>query len=89
MNNKDFLTKSGKAVRLLESLIRQGHKVYVHCSAGVYRSPQIVVLYLMLIKKITSEEAVEFVKQKHPFARPNQRLINSAFETAIRCKNLT
>ena len=71
MNKKDFLSKWTGAVVLLRNLIRYGNKVYVHCSAGVYRSPQIVALYLMLVNHITPSEAIEFVKKKHPYARPS------------------
>ena len=72
MNNKDFLEKWIGAVSLLRKIIADGERVYVHCSAGVYRSPQIVILYLMLIGNLTAVQAIELVKEKHPFARPNQ-----------------
>ena len=65
---------------LLGKLLKMGHKVYVHCSAGVYRSPQIVALYLVLANHITPDEAVTLVKKKHPCARPNQELVSSAYE---------
>lgn len=81
MNKKDFLEKWTGAVILLRNLLRFGNKVYVHCSAGVYRSPQIVALYLMLVNHISPSEAIDFVKKKHPYARPSQNLINSALET--------
>lgn len=71
MNKKDFLDKWKGAVYLLRKIISTGEKVYVHCSAGVYRSPQIVTLYLMLMSNLTAAKAIELVKEKHPFARPN------------------
>ena len=49
MNAEDFRKKCKGALELLKNLIEKNKKkVYVHCSAGMYRSPQIVVLYLIL-----------------------------------------
>jgi protein-tyrosine phosphatase len=86
MNKEDFLSKCTGAIELLKNLVKQRKKVYVHCSAGVYRSPQIVVLYLILTEKYSPEEAVEFVKSRHPFARPNQQVVTHALEVLLRDK---
>ena len=49
MSAIDFIEKSLGAFLLLKKLVNENHnKVYVHCSAGVYRSPQLVVLFLVL-----------------------------------------
>lgn len=50
MDKKDFISKCRGAIEHLKRLIEVGKKVYVHCSAGVYRSPQIVALFLILTK---------------------------------------
>jgi protein-tyrosine phosphatase len=34
------------SVAALERMLKQGHSVYVHCSAGVNRSPTVVAAYL-------------------------------------------
>ena len=34
------------SVAVLEGMLKQGHNVYVHCSAGVNRSPTVVAAYL-------------------------------------------
>lgn len=47
--------------RILDELRRSGHTVYVHCSAGVNRSPSTVIAYLHWYKGMDLEEAVEFV----------------------------
>ncbi len=47
--------------RILDELLRNGHTVYVHCSAGVNRSPSTVIVYLHWYKGVDLEEAVEFV----------------------------
>lgn len=47
MNCDDFILRADGAVHLMHQLLKDG-KVYVYCSAGVYRSPQLVALYLAL-----------------------------------------
>jgi protein-tyrosine phosphatase len=47
MKLKDFVNRSQRAVRLLRELIEDHGTVYVHCTAGIYRSPQLVALYLI------------------------------------------
>lgn len=47
MKLKDFVDRSQQAVRLLKQLVETYGTVYVHCTAGIYRSPQLVVLYLV------------------------------------------
>jgi protein-tyrosine phosphatase len=69
--------------------VKKNKKVYVHCSAGVYRSPQIVALYLILTKKYSPEEAVEFVKSRHSFARPNAQVVSHAFEVLSKNKKFS
>ena len=48
-------------VRELDELLRAGHIVYVHCTAGVNRSPSTVVAYLHWIEGRDFDEAVELV----------------------------
>lgn len=54
--------------------------VYVHCSAGAYRSAQVVVLYLTLIDQFEVADAIEFVKERHPVARPNRKIVEEAIK---------
>ena len=46
-------------------------KVFVHCAAGMSRSPTIVIAYLMWKKKLLLSEAIDFVKNKRPEISPN------------------
>lgn len=47
------------AIELLNKLIQDNKKIYVHCAAGVNRSPAVVILYLMKYQKYTMFEAYE------------------------------
>ena len=46
------------AVRGLYGLLRQGHRVYVHGTAGINRSPRVVLAYLTLVEGMGLEEAM-------------------------------
>lgn len=45
-NRADLEICLPKSVAELERLLKQGHTVYVHCTAGVNRSPTVVAAYL-------------------------------------------
>lgn len=47
MNFYDFIDKSSEALKILRKLIDAYGCVYVHCTAGIYRSPQLAILYLV------------------------------------------
>lgn len=51
-----------KVADCIHHLIQQGHKVVVHCSAGINRAPACVVAYLMLFEKYTYAKAFNHVK---------------------------
>jgi protein-tyrosine phosphatase len=70
MKLKDFVDRSQQAVRLLRQLVETYRTVYVHCTAGIYRSPQLVVLYLVQFEQFSVEQAVSFVKTRRPCAQP-------------------
>jgi protein-tyrosine phosphatase len=53
-------------VEALDELLRAGHTTYVHCSAGVNRSPSTVVAYLHWVRGMGLDEAVDFVLERHP-----------------------
>ena len=58
------------AVRGLYGLLRQGHRVYVHCTAGINRSPLVVLAYLTLVEGIDLEEAMTLLLYARPEVCP-------------------
>ncbi len=58
------------AVRGLWGLLRQGHRVYVHCTAGINRSPRVVLAYLTLVEGIGLEEAITLLLRARPEVCP-------------------
>jgi len=57
----DLTDKLPACVAALDDLLRLGHKVYVHCNAGINRSPSTVVAYLHWVRKWTLEAALAHV----------------------------
>jgi protein-tyrosine phosphatase len=64
-NPDSLCSKLPDCVRALDELLAAGHKVYVHCTAGMNRSPSTVVAYLHWVKGMALDEAVAFVLEKH------------------------
>jgi predicted protein tyrosine phosphatase len=77
MNNDDFINKAEGGLKILRDMIKSGERVYVHCTAGIYRSPQMIALYLTIFDKYSLEEAVHFIKRNHPYAKPNCKVIKN------------
>jgi len=53
-------------VGILERLVSQGRKVYLHCRNGHGRAPTMFAAYLMKSKGMSPEEAVAFIKERRP-----------------------
>ena len=48
--------------------IKAGHTVLVHCAAGMQRSAAVVAMYLIATQRISSEEAMAYIREKRPIA---------------------
>lgn len=51
--------------------LRAGKRVLVHCWAGMNRSATIVCAVLILLEGLSAEDALNRVREKHPWARPD------------------
>jgi hypothetical protein len=51
--------------------LRQNKRVLVHCAAGMNRSSTICCAVLILLEGMTAEQALERVREHHPWARPD------------------
>jgi len=56
----------------IHQAMQSGHKVLVHCVAGVSRSASIVIGYLMIHKGYSLKDARDLTKKKRPCTRPNE-----------------
>jgi Dual specificity phosphatase, catalytic domain len=51
--------------------LKKNQRVLVHCVAGMNRSSTICCAALILLEGLTAEEALERVREHHPWARPD------------------
>ena len=58
-----------KAIKLLINLTNQG-VVYVHCLAGIERSPLTCIGWLIIEKNLKADEAYDYLKEIHPTTNP-------------------
>jgi protein-tyrosine phosphatase len=52
-------------VNQLQALVQAGHTVYVHCNAGINRSPTTIIAYLHWVERQELGEAVWLVTSRH------------------------
>lgn len=59
------------AVRALNRLLVDGHRVYVHCTAGMGRSALTILGYLTFIENFTPDDALSLLKRRRNCVVPN------------------
>ena len=57
-------------VKVLNELLQSGHRVYVHCNAGVCRAPATVLGYLCHYRGMTIDEGLNYIREQRPQANP-------------------
>lgn len=63
------------AINFIEEAKRDQGKVYVHCVQGVSRSATVCLAYLIYDRKITYNEAFNYLKVKREVVNPNMTFI--------------
>jgi hypothetical protein len=53
--------------------LRQNKRILVHCVAGMNRSSTVCCAVLILLEGLTTGQALERVREHHPWARPDSR----------------
>ncbi len=61
-------------VEFLKDMVARKVKIYVHCEHGHGRAPALVAAYLVL-RGMSSREALAFIKKRRPAIHPNKRQI--------------
>jgi atypical dual specificity phosphatase len=70
--DNDILSKFDTTFKWIDSaLAEEKNKVLVHCARGVSRSASFVIGYIMYIKNMNYEQALEHVTQIRPHVSPN------------------
>ncbi|KAJ2340903.1 tyrosine protein phosphatase yvh1 [Coemansia sp. RSA 2618] len=58
--------------RFIGHALKEGGRVLVHCMAGQSRSVAAAAAYLMQARRLTSEQALAFIKERRPQIHPNE-----------------
>jgi protein-tyrosine phosphatase len=73
-------------VDFLDTHLRAGRSVFVHCDAGVDRSAMVVIAFWMWRNRLLRDVALDLVQRKRPRVRPNpafMQLLND-WETSVK-----
>ena len=81
---EDQRSQLATAVGALCQLLSHGHRVYVHCTAGLGRSPLVLVSYLTLCETMSMADAFALVKQRRPGAVPSPEALTDCRADLIR-----
>ena len=76
-----------RAVAFIDEALQKGEGVYVHCFAGVSRSPTIVAAYLIWSRNMTAQNALDHIFERRPIIDPNDGFRQALFEWESKCKN--
>jgi protein-tyrosine phosphatase len=64
-DTEDLRDKLAECVRGLQELLDADHIVYLHCTAGIGRSPSVATTYLVWCRGMSLDDAVSYVKTRH------------------------
>ena len=78
-DHDDQAEKLAEAVEVLAALLDAGHTVYLHCNAGMGRSPLTAMAYLYWHRNISREDAISYVKMRRP-CFPYEDLLEAALK---------
>lgn len=59
---------------------KEGRPIYVHCHAGMQRSPAVVAMFLMALYRMSADQSKAYIKQRRPIVF----FPSANFEKAIR-----
>ncbi|KAG5281323.1 hypothetical protein AALO_G00069960 [Alosa alosa] len=74
-----------EAIQFIDSVKESGGRVLVHCQAGISRSATICLAYLINARRVSLDEAFDFVKRRRQVISPNLAFMGQLlqFETDV------
>lgn len=72
-----------KACAFIDEALQNGNAIYVHCLAGISRSPTIVAAYLIQSHGMTVEEALNHICERRSIINPNNGFRKALSQWAI------
>lgn len=70
-------TQLAAAVDIIQHSVENKLPIYVHCLAGIERSPTVCIAYLCQHYNLQLWEAVNWLKQVHPYSMPTESQIRA------------
>ncbi|MDP6944324.1 MAG: dual specificity protein phosphatase family protein [Myxococcota bacterium] len=64
-DKRDLLAHLDEGVEAVHRAVESGGKVYVHCTAGLNRSPTTLIAYLVKHREMTLDDALTWVTERH------------------------
>lgn len=74
-------------VQALHELLSAGHRVYVHCNAGVCRAPATVLGYFCHYRGMTIEQGLAYIRRHRPQANPYLNAVNKSLQLLSAAEN--
>ncbi|CCV02518.1 Dual specificity phosphatases [Armadillidium vulgare iridescent virus] len=71
----DLFSKLESSTDYIYQSLKSGHKVLIHCQAGISRSATITIAFVMRVLHKNLDDALEYVKAKRPIVNPNKGFI--------------
>ncbi len=47
---------------------KEGHKILVHCAAGMQRSAAVMAMFLIATQRVSKDQAMNYIRSKRPIA---------------------
>ena len=79
----DMRRRLPAAVSMLAEMIRHGHRVYIHCTAGMGRAPTVVLGYLSLVEAYSADDAIRIILKGRPEALPDWEAYYGCIEDLV------
>lgn len=79
----DMRSRLPAAVSMLSGMLGRGHRVYVHCTAGMGRAPTVVLGYLTLVGAYSTDEAARLILKGRPEAVLNWEAYHGCIEDLV------
>lgn len=69
-DRRDLARQLDLAVAALAHEVAAGRRTFIHCTAGLNRSPTAVIAYLMLHRGLSRDAALAWLMERHTAAEP-------------------
>lgn len=76
----DLGKKLPQPVVCLNQMLLLGHRVYVHCNAGICRAPATVLTYLCHYRGMSQEEGLAYLRKERPQVHPYMSAVDLALK---------